>query len=343
MDQKQRATTGQGPIVVAVDDSNTHAEAVHLAAATGRQVIDVGDDAQLARHSHAAFAVLASPSRLEAVGHARNVFAVTGDLPSAEGQAGVYVLPAQAADLLRAIGALALTPAEVHSPGTTVAVVGAAGGAGASTLAAAVCRGAVGAGHTATLIDAHWLSGGLDLLLGLENDPGARWGEIEIGEGALSRDALRSALPTTEDGIAVLTFPRQNVADPYRLSVEELNRAVGAVATAGVTVVDASMDLLPARCDLAVIVLPAELRAAAAAARLVAECSASSIPHALILRDGGWSALSAEEIEHTTRSRVLGRIRTVRGLTRSVEQAGLAGHLPRHLATAAQAVLGEVA
>lgn len=343
MNQKQQAAPAGGPIVIAVDDSAAHAEAIHLAAATGRQVIEAADDDQLARHTHSAFAVLASPERIPVAGAAPNVFCVSGELPSGGPDPGVFVLPAQAVDLLRAIGELSLRHHVGPSRGRTVALLGAAGGAGTSTLAAAVCRAAAAAGESATLIDANFLSGGLDLLYGLEDDPGARWGEIGIGEGALAREDVRGALPTTGDGIALLTFPRQNVPDPYQLTSQELDRAVEAVSTSGVTVVDTSLALLPSRCDLAVIVLPAELRAASAAARLATECNALNVPHGLIVRENAWAALSVEELEHTTRSRVLGRARNVRGLTRAVEQSGLPGSLPRQLAAAANAVLGEVA
>ena len=71
-----------GPIVVAVADLATHSEAVHLAAATGRQVIDTADAAELARHAPKAFAVLIDDTRAPDLSppHAANVFRVGGEL-----------------------------------------------------------------------------------------------------------------------------------------------------------------------------------------------------------------------------------------------------------------------
>lgn len=332
------ATLPGGPIVVAVEDAALHPEAIHLAAATGRQVIDAADSAQLARHAPQAFAVLLDAHRAPTIPQAPNVFTVGRDI----GMPGTFVLPEQAADLLGAIGALALGGSQPARTGRVVAVVGASGGAGASVTAAAVCRAAAQHG-TVTLIDANRLSGGLDLLLGIEHEPGARWGEIAVGEGAIAREDIRRALPQTGDQIAVLTFSRAAVGEQYRLGAEELTRVVDAVATEGITVVDTSPEMMPPRCDLAVIVLRPELRAAAAASRLVAECNAGGVPHALLVRENSWSALTDAEIEHTTRSRVLGRVRDVRALTQTVERSGLPARLPRHLAHAAKTVLGEVA
>lgn len=329
--------TTTAPILVAVEDAAIHAEAVHLAAATGRHVIDLSaETSELSTHARKSFALLVDASLHPTLAPAPNIFGVTAEV-GAGAQPGVFVLPAQAADLLRAIGALGSPPPD---RGLVIGVVGAAGGVGASTVAAALCRAS---NNDATLVDTHRLSGGLDLLLGIEHTPGARWGEIELGEGAVARADLRGALPTTDDGIALLTFPRASVSDPYRLTAAELERTVDALGAGGLTVVDASPSLLPSRCDLAVIVVPPEVRAVAAAARLVADCNADSIPNVLLVRDNDWAALTESEIEHSTRSRVVGRIRSVRGLTQTVERAGLPKRLPRHLTGAAEAVLGEVA
>lgn len=340
MELKPPPTLAGGPIVVAVEDAALHPEAVHLAAATGRQIIDAADTAQLARYAPQAFAVLIDASRALTIPPAPNVFTVGHGVDALA--PGTFVLPEQAADLLGAIGKLALSGGVPARAGRVVAVVGASGGAGASVTAAAISRAA--AQHdTVTLIDANRLSGGLDLLLGIEHEPGARWGEIAVGEGAIAREDIRRALPSTGDRIAVLTFSRAAVGEQHRLGAEELGRVVEAVSTEGVTVVDTSPALMPPRCDLAVIVLRPELRAAAAASRLVAECNAAGLPSALIVRENNWSALTDAEIEHTTRSRVLTRVRDVRALTQTVERSGLPARLPRHLARAAETVLGEVA
>ena len=335
--------TNTGPIVVAVADPALHSEAIHIAAATGRKVIDAADDTQLARHAPKAHALLIDDLRapsLHPQPRGPNVFTVVADTAPAATREDVFALPAQAADVLRSIGALALAPAAHTARGKVVAVLGACGGAGASVLSAALCRVA----GDATLIDAHQFSGGLDLLLGLEATPGARWGDIDFtAGGAVSRAEMRGALPATEDDTALLTFPRTTVADPFRLSSEELNAVVHTAGTEGLTAVDTPLALLPDRCDLAVVVLRPELRAAAAAARIVAECNAAGVANALVLRQSEWASLEPAQVEDTAKAPVITQVQQVRGLTKQLDQAGLPAKLPRTLARAAEAVLGEVA
>ena len=63
-------------------------------------------------------------------------------------------------------------------------VVGARGGVGASTLAAALA--ARGARRTASvLVDLDAAAPGLDLLVGLEDDPGVRWPDLAGAAGAI--------------------------------------------------------------------------------------------------------------------------------------------------------------
>ena len=335
--------TNTGPIVVAVADPALHSEAIHIAAATGRKVIDAADDTQLARHAPKAHALLIDDLRapsLHPQPRGPNVFTVVADTAPAATREDVFALPAQVADVLRSIGALALAPAAHTARGKVVAVLGACGGAGASVFSAVLCRVA----GDATLIDAHQFSGGLDLLLGLEATPGARWGDIDFtAGGAVSRAEMRGALPATEDDTALLTFPRTTVADPFRLSPEELNAVVHAAGTEGLTAVDTPLALLPDRCDLAVVVLRPELRAAAAATRIVAECNAAGVANALLLRQSSWASLEPAQVEDTAKAPVIAQVQQVRGLTKQLDQSGLPAKLPRTLARAAEAVLGEVA
>lgn len=348
MPQMQRTNSQRGrvaPIVVAVDDPSLHPEALHVAAACGRPVVSAADSTELERARPGAFALLVDAPF--ATTPSPNTFLLAADTGpgigpgSGPGGPEPYVLPAQSADLLRALGALGRQPAGVQTDaGRVVALVGAAGGVGVSTLGASISKRA--GGHEPTLVDAHRCSGGLDLLLGIENEPGARWGEIELGEGVVARADVRRALPATADGIAVLTHPRTTVADPYRVGARDVEAVVGTVAVAGLTVLDAPAELVPRRCDLACVVLTPQLRPAAAAARIVAELAAVGVPHALVVRDSGWEALEAGELERITGSRVLTRVGTARGLTRTVERGGLPRHLPRQLARPSDAILAEV-
>lgn len=375
-------TSDTAPILIAVGDALLHPEATHLAAATGRPIIDSRGPDDLVRHFPRAFAVLIDAARapeLDPLPRRDGVFLLSSDpgdcAEEVDGTADSFVLPAQAADLLKALGKLALSSARDQrgqrgqrgqsSPrsevlalgkkgkarggaagafanvGTVLAFVGAAGGAGTSTLAAAVARATTPDTHP-VVVDAHRYSGGVDLLFGVEEEVGARWGDIDIGEGSVDRAQLRQALPQTVDGIAVLTGARTTVVAaagrPGGLS-EEVDRVTTVLGAGGLTVVDAPPDALPNRCDHAFIVVPAEVRAAAAAALISAECRAANTPVSLVLRRRGWSGLSAEEVERVAGADVVAEVKHMPRLVREIEISGLPKRLPRPLAAAAEAVL----
>lgn len=77
----------------------------------------------------------------------------------------------------------------------TVCVLGGRGGAGASTLAAALALTGSRNGLRTLLIDGDPLGGGLDLVLGSEDVSGSRWSDFVGTRGRVSGPALRSALP----------------------------------------------------------------------------------------------------------------------------------------------------
>ncbi|UIZ92322.1 hypothetical protein JZY91_00420 [Corynebacterium sp. CNCTC7651] len=327
----------QAPIVVAVEDPLLLPEALHVAAACGRPVLEVSDRSQLSRVRGRAWAMLVDAS-FAPPDPTPTTFVVAASTDAAA--PGAFVLPAQAADLLRALGALAQRGiVSGRDAGTVIAVIGAGGGVGASTLAGAVCKRASSRG--ATLVDAHSRSGGLDLLMGIEDVPGARWGEIELGEGVVAREDVRRALPTTRDGVAVLTCGRSSIVEPPAPGRDAVEAVVSAVGADGVTVLDAPVELVPARCDLAVIVVAPQLRPAAAAAGIAAALQTGGVPHALAVRDSAWASLSSEELATVAGAPVLTTVRNCRGLTGTVERRGLPERLPRPLAQAANAVLAE--
>jgi hypothetical protein len=84
---------------------------------------------------------------------------------------------------------------------SVLAVVGAVGGAGATTVAIAC---AVGAGADCLLVDADPDSPGLDLPLGIPEGAGVRWSQIPDTSEPLDPGSLRSALPEV-GGVWVVT------------------------------------------------------------------------------------------------------------------------------------------
>jgi secretion/DNA translocation related CpaE-like protein len=194
----------------------------------------------------------------------------------------VAVLPADEAWVLQRAGAALRAPVE---RGRLVVVGGACGGAGASTLAAAVALAAAAGGPGALLVDGDPLGGGLDLLLGAEAVEGLRWPELAALRGRVSGEAVMAALPTV-GGVAVLAASRAAPAAP---SPEAVAAVLEAGRAGGWPVVvdlprcpapgDTGVEAVLADADLAVLVVPARVRAACAARALVDSGA-----------DPGWSA-----------------------------------------------------
>ncbi|HVU72202.1 MAG TPA: septum site-determining protein Ssd, partial [Mycobacteriales bacterium] len=161
--------------------------------------------------------------------------------------------------------------------GHVLAVVGGAGGVGASTLA--VTTSLVGAADGPTLlVDLDPWGGGLDVLLGLEADEGTRWDTALLAPAPGGRRVVPHAtLPQVGD-LAVLSCPRSG---PVPLPVDAVADVLDAApARYGRTVVDLGRTdgaLIATACSRATttaLVVPARVRGLAAAlpvAALVAD------------------------------------------------------------------------
>lgn len=166
--------------------------------------------------------------------------------------------------------------AEGEGPDAPVlAVVGGCGGAGASSLAAALAltagrrRAAAGRDDPGVLlIDADPWGGGLDVLLGVESVPGLRWSDLASTHGRVSGAALSRSLPRVE-GLAVLAWDRgATVPAPA-----ETVRAVLAAGRRGHDLVvadlprhlDAAAEEILARAASVLLVVPDDVRAVGAA------------------------------------------------------------------------------
>ncbi|MDR1998992.1 MAG: hypothetical protein LBQ06_03490, partial [Frankiaceae bacterium] len=72
-------------------------------------------------------------------------------------------------------------------------MIGACGGAGASALCAALAL--TRRDPAPLLVDLDAAGGGIDLLLGIEDEPGARWADLRLGGGELHPAQLAARLP----------------------------------------------------------------------------------------------------------------------------------------------------
>ncbi|MFD8385152.1 septum site-determining protein Ssd [Streptomyces sp. NPDC059679] len=163
----------------------------------------------------------------------------------------------------------------------TIGVVGGRGGAGASTLACALAVTAARAGRRTMLIDGDPLGGGLDVLLGGEGAEGLRWPAFAESRGRVAGSALEESLPELHS-LRVLSWDRgQSVAiapSAMRAVLAAARRRGGVVVVDLPRRVDDTVAEALDQLDLGLLVVPAELRAVAAAHRV-----ASTV--GMVLRD----------------------------------------------------------
>lgn len=88
-----------------------------------------------------------------------------------------------------------------------IGVIGGRGGAGASAVAVALAAAAVRSAARTLLVDGDPLGGGLDLMVGLEQEPGLRWPDLASARGRLQPGLLSTSLPVLEE-LSVLSWDR---------------------------------------------------------------------------------------------------------------------------------------
>ena len=185
---------------------------------------------------------------------------------------------------------------------TTLCVVGGCGGAGASTVAAALALVAVRRQLRVLLVDGDPLGGGIDLVVGTEDTAGLRWPDLLGAHGRVSAASLREALPGIQE-LAVLSWDRGDL-----LSVPA--ETMRAVVTAGQRGSDLVVVDLPRRLDGAaeealaratgtLLVVPAEVRAIAAASRVAAQLGLLAADIRLVARGPGPSGLDGRLVAET--------------------------------------------
>ncbi|GAA0510274.1 ATPase AAA [Saccharopolyspora subtropica] len=244
----------------------------------------------------------------------------------------VIVLPEEDARLVELLAdAAADVPAQ---DGRVLAVLGGSGGAGASVLATATAVVAARRGERSLLVDCDPFGGGLDLAAGVEEAEGLRWSGLAVNAGRLAATALHDALPRRRIGsgsLTVLACDRE--VPPTGLTPEAVRAVLDAGRRAGDTVVcDVPRTLTePAlaglrEADLAVVVVPAEVRACAAAARTVAsirEHVAGQLR--LVVRGPAPGGLRTEDVARAVEADVVTVLRSQPRLPAVLDRGGLAG------------------
>lgn len=165
-----------------------------------------------------------------------------------------------------------------------LAVVGACGGAGASSLCALLAAGFDAA--PGVLVDLDESGGGIDVLLGLDAQPGARWSDLRLGGGVLDPGALRARLPSSPSLRVLACDPRSS---PGPRDVEQV---IGAACVLGPVVLDVPRWLAPAGlaavagADAVLLLAPGEVRAAVAASMLLGRLRSTGTGVRTVLRPG---------------------------------------------------------
>ena len=230
--------------------------------------------------------------------------------------------------------------------GRVVAVIGGRGGAGASILAGALAVTAVSAGHRTLLIDADPLGGGLDLLLGWEQVDGLRWPALTGAGGRVDPPALLQALPHRGD-LVLLSFARdESPAVPGEAMAATLDAGRRGrdviIADLPRQLDDAAVLALQA-ADRAVLIVPAELRATASAARVAQMVRVHRDDLALVVRGPSPGKLKPGEVASALGLPLIGSLRPEPAMCQALERGeppGTAGKGP--LAELCRRLLGDL-
>jgi secretion/DNA translocation related CpaE-like protein len=340
------ANTG---VLALLDQPGLRAEVDRVAAAVGVRVVHAATAPTRRGWSAAAAVVLDEGSARQCATAAlprRARVLLLGDTAPSEsrwqaaisvGAEHVLTLPLQERELVAELAKAGEPAHGVASSSGVIAVVGGRGGAGASTFAAALALTA----SDALLVDIDPWSGGIDLLIGTDGQPGLRWPDLALEGGRLNFAALRGALPRRQQ-VSVLSGTRTE----YDIGAAALTAVVDAGRRGGVTVVcDLPRQLTPAMeaaldaADLVVLVGPCDVRACAAAAAMAPALAAVNPNVGLVVRGPSPGGLRAAEVARVAALPLLAKMRPQPRLGTTLERGGVSPHRRSPLASAARRVL----
>ncbi len=209
-------------------------------------------------------------------------------------------------------------------------VVGGRGGVGASRFAATLAARAAATFGRCLLLDLDPCSGGIDVLLGVESVPGARWSGLRLAGGHLDPALLLDGLPSWG---AVSVLAADSLTAP---PVESVEQVIEVAAPLAPVVIDLARwpsrerSAAVSRCDLIVLLVTADVPGVTAA-----RCVASELPVPLGLLVRG-SRASARAVPDLVGARLLGRLPGLGRRAVGLENA------PRRMRLAASGVLDAV-
>jgi secretion/DNA translocation related CpaE-like protein len=234
----------------------------------------------------------------------------------------------------------------VRFAGELVAVVGGRGGAGATTLAAALAVTGARLGRRTLLVDSDPLGGGIDLVFGGESDAGVGWPDLGATSGRVPGSALTGALPRMHD-LSVLSWDRGDVLrvppEAMETVLEAGRRSCELVVADLPRALDDASHIVLSFATLVLLVVPAEVRAAAAATRVATQLAPLCPDLRLVVREPSPSGLAADEIARALGLPLVGLLRAEPGLELALERGEPpARHRRSPLATLCESVLAEL-
>lgn len=319
-----------GPAVV-TEDPDLLDRLLRLCAAAG-VTPDLAADTSSRRRawSRAGLVLVGSDQAAEVagldLGRRDQVVVLSGDVETADlwqlaielGATQVLRLPP---DEHRLIGLLS-DLADGRAEAMTVGVIGAVGGAGASTVAAGLALTATKAGRRALLIDADPLGGGIQLLLGCEDAPGLRWPDLAATQGRVGASAFRSALPSVASLPVVSwdsTGPRQVVPGVMRGLLGAAQRGAELVVVDLPRHLDDVGSEAIGQCAVVLLVVPSRVRGVAAARSMLDGLRATCGDLRVVVRLVPHSNLPPDTVADALDQSLSGVVRTHRSLARAVD------------------------
>lgn len=321
---------GSAEVLLVTSSAVLRGEVERIVAAAGAQLRVAGDAAESGRYWDGAGAVLVGSDVRELPPRRRAPAVLVGldgegdslwHLAAALGAERVAVLPDAAAWL-----ADHLSRSRSPAPGGLVlGITGGCGGAGATTAAVWVAQAAAGLGVRVLLVDGDPWGGGVELAIAAEESPGLRWPDLSEARGSIDPVQLAESLPVA-GGFSFLSWPASR----------EPSEPVAAATTAGVldaarrwyelVVVDIGRRTEPLQsfawdCDRILVVVPAQLKAAVAAVRLLQEFP--PVEAALLLRGKTGAALDGSLLSDAIGLPVQGRLPELRGVAAAMESGRL--------------------
>lgn len=210
---------------------------------------------------------------------------------------------------------------EGHGEACTVSVIGGCGGAGATTVAAALVLAGARRGLGSLLLDADPMGGGIDLVLGHEGIEGMRWRDLDRTDGRVSGESLRQVLPSSE-GVDTLSWDRGGPVDVHPSSIRSVlaaaSRAYDLVVVDLPRRFDTVTEEVLARSVLTVLIAPEDIHALSASGRVLDRLRRHT-PNIALLTRARPGGIGSGVVGETLGLPVLGRLRHERRLRTSVD------------------------